>query len=139
MKNDDKKYMPKAKKGMLSFAVTSTSQGQQVIYSINENIGEIRSFAEGSDDRNFYKHLAFKEGKDQVVICISHANEGCYLRILRYIHGRSGDNQEAWIWHLNQLDKSQSRAWQVRDRFLLRLKNAKVQSKNHINKVSTVF
>ena len=98
MKNDDKKYMPKAKKGMLSFAVTSTSQGQQVIYSINENIGEIKSFAEGSDDRNFYKHLAFKEGKDQVVICISHANEGCYLRILRYIPGRSGDNQEAWIY-----------------------------------------
>ena len=98
MKNDDKKYMPKAKKGMLSFAVTSTSQGQQVIYSINENIGEIKSFAEGSDDRNFYKHLAFKEGKDQVVICMSHANEGCYLRILRYIPGRSGDNQEAWIY-----------------------------------------
>ena len=99
MKNDDKKYMPKAKKGMLSFAVTSTSQGQQVIYSINENIGEIKSFAEGSDDRNFYKHLAFKEGKDQVVICISHDNEGCYLRILRYIQGgRSGDNQEAWIY-----------------------------------------
>ena len=98
MKNDDKKYMPKAQKGMLSFAVTSTSQGQQVIYSINENIGEIKSFAEGSDDRNFYKHLAFKEGKDQVVICISHANEGCYLRILRYIPGRDGDNQEAWIY-----------------------------------------
>lgn len=98
MKNDDKKYMPKAQKGMLSFAVTSTSQGQQVIYSINESIGEIKSFAEGSDDRNFYKHLAFKEGKDQVVICISHANEGCYLRILRYIPGRSGDNQEAWIY-----------------------------------------
>lgn len=98
MKTDDKKYMPKAKKGMLSFAVTSTSQGQQVIYSINENIGEIRSFAGGSDDRNFYKHLSFKEGKDQVVICISHANEGCYLRILRYIPGRSGDNQEAWIY-----------------------------------------
>lgn len=96
--NDDKKYMPKAQKGMLSFAVTSTSQGQQVIYSINESIGEIKSFAEGSDDRNFYKHLAFKEGKDQVVICISHANEGCYLRILRYIPGRSGDNQEAWIY-----------------------------------------
>lgn len=98
MKNDEKKYMPKAQKGMLSFAVTSTSQGQQVIYSINESIGEIKSFAEGSDDRNFYKHLAFKEGKDQVVICISHANEGCYLRILRYIPGRSGDNQEAWIY-----------------------------------------
>lgn len=98
MKNGDKKYMPKAQKGMLSFAVTSTSQGQQVIYSINESIGEIKSFAEGSDDRNFYKHLAFKEGKDQVVICISHANEGCYLRILRYIPGRSGDNQEAWIY-----------------------------------------
>lgn len=99
MKNDDKKYMPKDKKGMLSFAVTSTSQGQQVIYSINDNIGEIRSFAEGSDDRNFYKHLSFKEGKDQVVICISHANEGCYLRILRYTPGgRSGDNQEAWIY-----------------------------------------
>ena len=98
MKNDDKKYMPKAQKGMLSFAVTSTSQGQQVIYSINESIGEIKSFAEGSDDRNFYKHLAFKEGKDQVVICISHAKEGCYLRILRYIPGRSGDNQEAWIY-----------------------------------------
>ena len=99
MKNDDKKYMPKAQKRMLSFAVTITSQGQQVIYSINENIGEIKSFAEGSDDRNFYKHLAFKEGKDQVVICISHDNEGCYLRILRYIQGgRSGDNQEAWIY-----------------------------------------
>lgn len=98
MKNDDNKYMPKVQKGMLSFAVTSTSQGQQVIYFINENIGEIKSFAEGSDDRNFYKHLAFKEGKDQVVICISHANEGCYLRILRYIPGRSGDNQEAWIY-----------------------------------------
>ena len=99
MKNDDKKYMPKAQKRMLSFAVTSTSQGQQVIYFINENIGEIKSFAEGSDDRNFYKHLAFKEGKDQVVICISHDNEGCYLRILRYIQGgRSGDNQEAWIY-----------------------------------------
>lgn len=98
MKNDDKKYMPKAQKGMLSFAVTSTSQGQQVIYSINESIGEIKSFAEGSDDRNFYKHLSFKEGKEQVVICISHANEGCYLRILRYIPGRSGDNQEAWIY-----------------------------------------
>ena len=98
MKNDDNKYMPKVQKGMLSFAVTSTSQGQQVIYYINENIGEIKSFAEGSDDRNFYKHLAFKEGKDQVVICISHANEGCYLRILRYIPGRSGDNQEAWIY-----------------------------------------
>ena len=98
MENDDEKYMPKAQKGMLSFAVTSTSQGQQVIYSINESIGEIKSFAEGSDDRNFYKHLSFKEGKDQVVICISHANEGCYLRILRYIPGRSGDNQEAWIY-----------------------------------------
>ena len=98
MKNDNTKYMSKPQKGMLSFAVTSTSQGQQVIYFINENIGEIRSFAEGSDDRNFYKHLAFKEGTDQVVICISHANEGCYLRILRYIPGRSGDNQEAWIY-----------------------------------------
>ena len=98
MKNDNTKYMSKPQKGMLSFAFTSTSQGQQVIYSINENIGEIKSFAEGSDDRNFYKHLAFKEGKDQVVICISHANEGCYLRILRYIPGRSGDNQEAWVY-----------------------------------------
>ena len=98
MKTDDKRNMPKAEKGMLSFAVTSTSQGQQVIYLINENIGEIRSFAEGSDDRNFYKHLSFKEGKDQVVICISHANEGCFLRILRYIPGRSGDNLEAWIY-----------------------------------------
>ncbi len=98
MNNDDKKNMPKAQKGMLSFAVTSTSQGQQVIYSINESIGEIKSFAEGSDDRNFYKHLSFKDGKDQVVICISHANEGCFLRILRYIPGRSGDNQEAWIY-----------------------------------------
>lgn len=98
MKNDDKKYMPKAQTGMLSFAVTSTSQGQQVIYSINESIGNIKIFAEGSDDRNFYKHLSFKDGKDQVVICISHANEGCFLRILRYIPGRSGDNQEAWIY-----------------------------------------
>lgn len=63
MGNDDNKYMPKTQKGMLSFAVTNTSQGQQVIYSINENIGEIKSFAEGSDDRNFYKHLSFTRQK----------------------------------------------------------------------------
>ena len=115
MGNDDNKYMPKTQKGMLSFAVTNTSQGQQVIYSINENIGEIKSFAEGSDDRNFYKHLSFKEGKDQVVICISHANEGCYLRILRYIPGRSGDNQEAWIYIPANLDVPADRLNQAID------------------------
>lgn len=98
MKNNDKNYMPKPQNGMLSFAITSTSNGQQAIFSINDEVGDIRNFAEGSDDRNFYKHLAFKEGKDQVVICVSHANDGCYMRILRYIPGRSGDNQEAWIF-----------------------------------------
>lgn len=98
MKNNDKNYMPKPQKGMMSLTITSTSQGVRYIHSLNNEIGNIRKVAESSDERNFYKHLSFKEGKDQIVYCISHANEGCYLRILKYIPGRSGDNQEAWIF-----------------------------------------
>lgn len=98
MKNNDKNYMPKPQKGMMSLTITSTSQGVHYIHSLNDEIGNIRQVAEGSDERNFYKHLSFKDGKDQIVFCISHANEGCYLRILKYIPGRSGDNQEAWIF-----------------------------------------
>lgn len=84
--------------GKLSFAITRTSKGQELVCSFNEEVGNIKKIAEATDDRNFYKKLDYKEATESVIYCISHANDGCYFRILRYISGRVGDNIEAWIF-----------------------------------------
>lgn len=84
--------------GKLSFAMTRTSNGLELVCSFNEEIGDIKRIAEATDDRNFYKKLDNNELSLSVIYCISHANDGCYFRILRYISGRGGDNIEAWIF-----------------------------------------
>lgn len=84
--------------GKLSFAMTRTSNGLELVCSFNEEVGNIKKIAEATDDRNFYKKLDYKEATESVIYCISHANDGCYFRILRYISGRAGDNIEAWVF-----------------------------------------
>lgn len=88
----------KSNKVKLGFAYSVTSDGLDVTFSVNPEIGKIAEVAE-TDERSLYHILDFKEGLDKnVVRVISFSEEGCYFRILKYIPGRDGDNSEAWIF-----------------------------------------
>ena len=88
----------KSNKVKLGFAYSVTSDGLDVTFSVNPEIGKIAEVAE-TDERSLYNILDFKEGLDKnVVRVISFSEEGCYFRILKYIPGRDGDNSEAWIF-----------------------------------------